>query len=34
MDGETHTVIWTDASTDVPVGLTSVAQVIEDMTSE
>jgi hypothetical protein len=34
MDGETHTVLWTDTSTDVPVGLTSVAQAIENMASE
>lgn len=34
MDGKMHTVLWTDTSTDVLVGLTSVAQAIENIASE
>jgi hypothetical protein len=34
MDGKTYTVLWTDTSSDVPVGLTSVAQTIENLASE
>lgn len=31
MDNKTHTVLWTDTSTDVPAGLTSIAEAIETM---
>ena len=34
MDGKTYTVLWTDTSSDVPVGLTSVAQAIENLASK
>lgn len=34
MDGKTYTVLWTDASSDVPVGLSSTAQAIKNMASK
>lgn len=33
MNGKMHTVLWTDVSSNVPAGVSSVAQTIEDMAS-
>ena len=31
VDGKTHTVLWTDSSSNVPAGISSIAQTIENM---
>ena len=31
VDGKTHTVLWTDSSSNVPAGISSMAQTIENM---
>jgi hypothetical protein len=33
VDGKTHTVLWTDSSSNVPAGISSIAQTIEIMAS-
>jgi hypothetical protein len=33
VDGKTHTVLWTDSSSNVPAGISSMAQTIENMAS-
>jgi hypothetical protein len=33
VDGKTHTVLWTDSSSNVPAGISSIAQTIEIMVS-
>jgi hypothetical protein len=33
VDGKTHTVLWTDSSSNVPAGISSIAQTIENMAS-
>src|ERR687893_16385 len=33
VDGKTHTVLWTDSSSNVPAGISSIAQRIENMAS-
>jgi hypothetical protein len=33
VDGKVHTVLWTDSSNNVPAGISSVAQTIENMAS-
>ncbi len=34
MDGKMHVVLWTDTSNDVPAGLSSIAQAIENIASK
>ena len=34
VDGKTHTVLWTDSSSNVPAGISSMAQTIENMASD
>ena len=31
VDGRIHTVLWTDSSSNVPAGISSIAQTIENM---
>jgi hypothetical protein len=33
VDGKMHTVLWTDSSSNVPAGISSIAQAIENMAS-
>jgi hypothetical protein len=33
VDGKTHTVLWTDSSSNVPAGISSMAQTIENIAS-
>jgi hypothetical protein len=33
VDGKMHTVLWTDSSNNVPAGISSIAQTLENMTS-
>ena len=34
MDDNLHTVVWTDTSGDVPIGLNSIVKTIEDIVSK
>lgn len=34
VDGKTHTVLWTDSSSNVPAGISTMAQTIENMASK
>jgi hypothetical protein len=33
VDGKMHTVLWTDSSSNVPSGISSIAETIENMAS-
>lgn len=33
VDGKTHTVLWTDSSSNIPAGISTMAQTIENMAS-
>jgi hypothetical protein len=33
LDGKTHTVLWTESSSNVPIGISSMARTIENMAS-
>jgi hypothetical protein len=33
VDGKVRTVLWTDSSSNVPAGISSIAQTIENMPS-